>query len=391
MTSDSREVTVLQGGGVIYPGATIGMLGGGQLGRMFALSAAQLGYRVIGFTPEENSPLSQVTGETICAQYEDQEALKRFAAKVDVVTIEFENIPVETANLLAQLKPVRPRPQVLHIAQNRLREKTFLKENGFAVAPFILVKDENQLEDAIDNLGVPCVLKTTGFGYDGKGQRVVRAPEAAAEAWKSLSASELIIEEFIPFEREISVIGARSVSGEFKAYGPIENQHKNHILDLSTVPAKLSWSLEEEAIEITRSLMEKLDVVGLLCVEFFIAEDERLLVNEVAPRPHNSGHYTIEACGASQFEQHVRAITGLPLGKTHVEDAACMANLLGDVWETGTPDWFKALSSDVHLHLYGKRDARPGRKMGHITALAKYPEEAREQVKAARAALKPAP
>ncbi|MFN8656239.1 MAG: 5-(carboxyamino)imidazole ribonucleotide synthase [Candidatus Obscuribacterales bacterium] len=388
MSAESNEVTVLQGGGVIYPGATIGMLGGGQLGRMFALSAAQLGYRVIGFTPEENSPLSQVTGETICAQYEDQEALKRFAAKVDVVTIEFENIPVETANLLAQLKPVRPRPQVLHIAQNRLREKSFLKDNGFKVAPFIIVKEESQLEEAIDTLGVPAVLKTTGFGYDGKGQRVVRAPEAAPEAWKSLNASELIVEEFIPFEREISVIGARSISGEFKAFGPIENQHKNHILDLSTVPAKLSWSLEEEAIEITRSLMEKLDVVGLLCVEFFLAEDERLLVNEVAPRPHNSGHYSIEACSVSQFEQHVRAITGLPLGKTHVEGAACMANLLGDVWDDGLPDWSRALTSDVHLHLYGKRDARPGRKMGHITALAKYPDEAKELARAARESLK---
>lgn len=374
-------------GGVLAPGATIGMLGGGQLGRMFSIAAQQMGYRVVGFTPEPDSPISHVTGETFCAAYEDNEALQRFADAVDVVTIEFENIPSDTANFLAQLKPVRPNPNVLHITQNRLREKTFLKEQGFACTPFVHVKDFKQLEDAIDTLGVPAVLKTTGFGYDGKGQRLVRSLEAVEDAWKSLAATELIVEEFVPFEMELSVIGARSISGEFKAYGPIENQHKNHILDTSTVPAPISLAVAEEAIEKTRALMEKLDVVGLLCVEYFLAMDDVLLINELAPRPHNSGHYTIEACPTSQFEQHVRAITGLPLGKTHVDDAACMGNLLGEVWNEGPPNFSAALKNDVHLHLYGKRDARPGRKMGHITALSRWPEDARTLVRTARDAL----
>lgn len=382
------DVTVVQGGGVIYPGGTIGVLGGGQLGRMFAVAAAQMGYNVIGFTPESNSPISQVTGLTICAPYEDKEALKQFASQVDVVTIEFENIPADTANFLSQMKPVRPKPSVLHIAQNRLREKTFLKENDFAVAPFMLVRGEDELEQAVDKLGLPAVLKTTGFGYDGKGQRVVRAQDQLLPAWKSLAASELIVEEFIPFEREISVIGARSLKHEFRAYGPIENQHKDHILDLSTVPAATSIACSDEAIELTRKLMEKLDVIGLLCVEFFLTMDDYLLINEIAPRPHNSGHYTIEACDTSQFEQHVRAITGLPLGKTHVDEAACMGNLLGDIWEDGQPNWVAALTDNVHLHLYGKKEARPGRKMGHITALAKWPEDAKDAVRAARQALK---
>lgn len=374
-------------GGLLSPGATIGMLGGGQLGRMFSIAAQQMGYHVIGFTPEENSPISQVTGETICAAYEDKEALKRFADKIDVVTIEFENIPFDTVDLLAQLKPVRPNPKVLHITQNRLREKTFLKDKGFACTPFVHVKDLKQLEEAIDTVGVPAVLKTTGFGYDGKGQRVVRSIDGIEEAWKSLAATELIVEEFIPFEMELSVIGARSTSGEFMSYGPIENQHKNHILDTSTVPAPISFAVAEEAIEKTRVLMEELDVVGLLCVEYFLAMDDVLLINELAPRPHNSGHYTIEACATSQFEQHVRAITGLPLGKTHVDDAACMGNLLGDAWERGQPNFGAALKNDVHLHLYGKGEARPGRKMGHITALSRWPEDARTLVRTARDAL----
>jgi 5-(carboxyamino)imidazole ribonucleotide synthase len=382
------DVTVVQGGGVIYPGGTIGVLGGGQLGRMFAVAAAQMGYSVIGYTPEANSPISQVTGTTICAPYEDKAALTSFAAQVDVITIEFENIPADTANFLAQMKPVRPKPAVLQIAQNRLREKTFLKENGFAVAPFVHVKSEADLEEAVDKLGLPVVLKTAGFGYDGKGQRVVRAYDALSTAWKSLAATELIVEEFVPFEREISVIGARSLQHEFRAYGPIENQHKDQILDLSTVPAATSMACAEEAVQLTEKLMEKLDVVGLLCVEFFLTMDDYLLINEIAPRPHNSGHYTIEACDTSQFEQHARAITGLPLGKTHVDDAACMGNLLGDFWEEGQPNWTAALKNNVHLHLYGKKEALPGRKMGHITALAKWPEDARDVVRNARQALK---
>lgn len=369
----------------ILPGATLGVLGGGQLGRMFAIAAAQMGYRVAAFTNEPDSPISQVCSQVTVADYADERALKKFGSSVSVVTIEFENIPSSALELLESETLVRPGPNVLHITQNRLREKTFLQEKRFPLAPWASVRDKSDLHDALEKLGTPAVLKTAGFGYDGKGQRLIHSKESADSAYAAMDGQDAIIEQYIEFEKEISVIGARSQSGDFVAYGPVENAHENHILDLSLAPARITWTLAEEAIDLTRSIMDALGVVGLLCVEMFVTPEETLIVNELAPRPHNSGHYSIEACPTSQFEQQVRTITGLPLGTTETERGSAMVNLLGDLWSDGEPDWASAVAlPEVHLHLYGKKEPRPGRKMGHITACARWADEAVERAKSAR-------
>jgi 5-(carboxyamino)imidazole ribonucleotide synthase len=370
----------------ILPGATLGVLGGGQLGRMFAMAAQHLGYKVIGFTPEKDSPISQVCAKTFCAPFEDESALDAFANEVAAVTIEFENIPSAALKRLENRTRVRPGANVLYVTQNRLREKRFLSDKRFPVVPFFAVTSLDELNAALEKLGTPAVLKTAGFGYDGKGQVLIRAQAEAERALASMQGQEAVIEKFIEFDKELSVIGARSANGDFVAYGPIENRHANHILDISIAPARVAnWSLAEEAIDITRSVMDALEVVGLLCVEFFMTRDEQLLINELAPRPHNSGHYTIEGSPTSQFEQQVRALAGLPLGTTETERASAMANLLGDLWSGGEPDWASALAlPDVHLHLYGKQEARPGRKMGHLTACARWADEAYDRVKSAR-------
>lgn len=369
----------------ILPGKTLGVLGGGQLGRMFAIAAMQMGYRVIGYTNEPNSPISQVCAHMVHASYEDIDALSEFGRAVHVVTIEFENIPVSALHELDKVTLVRPGPNVLHVTQNRLREKTFLAGKRYPIASFFEVKSAEELREAIRKLGLPAVLKTAGFGYDGKGQRLIKSEGDIDSVWKSLGTDQAIVEQFVEFEREISVIGARSQSGDFVAYGPIENEHRNHILDISLAPARINWTLAEEAIDMTRSIMDALEVVGLLCVEFFVTSEETLLVNELAPRPHNSGHYSIEACPTSQFEQQVRTVTGLPLGTTETERGSAMVNLLGDLWQDGEPDWASAVAlPDVHLHLYGKQEPRPGRKMGHITACARWADEAVERAKSAR-------
>jgi 5-(carboxyamino)imidazole ribonucleotide synthase len=371
--------------GPILPGGTVGVLGGGQLGRMFALAAAQMGYRVIGYVPDKNAPISQVCHKTFNAAYDDTDSLLKFGAEVDVVTIEFENIPTAALEALEKVVPVRPGPNVLHITQNRLREKEFLAEKNYPVVPFAPVKTLESLHEALKKVGLPAVLKTAGYGYDGKGQQVIKSTEDAEQAFVQLAGQAAVIERFIEFEKELSVIGARSVSGDFVAYGPIENEHHQRILDLSFAPARVNWTLAEEAIDITRSLMEALDVVGLLCVEFFMLPEDQLVINELAPRPHNSGHYSIEGCPTSQFEQQLRAITGLPLGTTETEKGVAMANILGDLWQQGEPDWTSAVAlPDVHLHLYGKEEPRPGRKMGHLTACAKWADEAVDRVKNAR-------
>jgi len=367
----------------ILPGATLGVLGGGQLGRMFALAAASMGYRVIAYTDEPDSPVSSVCASTYHGSFDDTNRLKLFAKEAQVVTIEFENIPVEALRVVEEFTHVRPGAMVLHTAQNRLREKTFLSANGYPVVPFKAVNSFEGIQ--IEQFGIPAVLKSVGFGYDGKGQRVIEAAVETEQAWVSLGEAEAILEKFVPFEKEVSVIGARSPAGEFAAYGPIENQHKNHILDVSIVPGQISDALANEAIALTRSLMDALDVIGLLCVEFFVMQDEKLLINELAPRPHNSGHYSMEGCPTSQFEQLVRAICGLPLGTTSNHSCAAMVNLMGDLWEHGEPDWAAALAvPHVYLHLYGKRTARPGRKMGHLTACCRTVDEAVTRAKKAR-------
>ena len=375
-------------GKTIRPGATLGVLGGGQLGRMFAMAAEQMGYRVAAYTPERDSAVSQVCSHTVCAAFEDTGQLKSFASAVDLVTIEFENIPVAALQTAAQHTLVRPAATVLAICQNRAREKGFLSERGFPVAKYRSVGARQDLARAEQEVGQPAVLKAAGFGYDGKGQRIVRSSADLLPAWSSLGEQESILEEFVDFEKEISVIGVRSAASEFSAFGPIENVHRNHILDLSLVPAGLDGALADQAVRLTQHIMEELDAVGLLCVEFFVTSSGKLLINELAPRPHNSGHWSLDACSVSQFEQHVRAIAGLPLARPLLRTAACMVNLLGDLWADGEPDWGAALAlPDIHLHLYGKGQARPGRKMGHLTACADQVEHALEKALDARARL----
>jgi 5-(carboxyamino)imidazole ribonucleotide synthase len=354
----------------ILPGSTIGILGSGQLGRMLAMAARRLGYAVHVFSPDApSSPAGQVADVEISAAYTDEMSLAKFAQDVDVVTLEFENIPVSALKALETQVPVYPQPHVLYITQHRLREKTFLVDAGMPVAPFSAIHSGEDLEDALEELDFPLVLKTAGFGYDGKGQVKVTTAEEARAAYRNLGTADCILEQFIDLEREISIIAARNRTG-FAAYRPVENRHRNHILDLTLAPAALPAELEQQAMNITRAIMELLDMRGVLCVEFFITKQGKLLVNELAPRPHNSGHYTIEAAYCSQFEQQLRAVCGLPMGSTELRQPAAMANLLGDAWHQGEPNWTACLAeSSAFLHLYGKREARPGRKMGHITTL----------------------
>jgi 5-(carboxyamino)imidazole ribonucleotide synthase len=373
---------------LISPGATVGVLGSGQLGRMFAIAARRMGYRVHTLSPDDDTPTGQVADREVKAAYDDLDAVRDFARGVSVVTFEFENVSAAAAEAAAGHAPVRPAGAVLHTTQNRLREKGFLRRAGFPVAPFAAVRSSGELARAVEEIGTPAVLKTAGWGYDGKGQAKIAAPGEAAAAWASLGTDEAILEAFVDFEREVSVVGARGLDGAFVHFGVIANDHRNHILDVSVAPAPVSARVERDAVEIARGILEALEVVGVLCVEMFLTRDGGLLVNELAPRPHNSGHLTFDACVTSQFEQQLRAICGLPLGATEQLRPAAMANLLGDLWRDGEPDWAAACAfPEVKLHLYGKAAPRPGRKMGHLTALADDPEEARRIVLQAREAL----
>ncbi len=394
----------------LLPPATIGILGSGQLGRMLAIAARQMGYRIHVLSPDSNSPTGQIADKEVTAAYDDLDAIRTFARGVDVVTYEFENVPAATASACQEFAPLRPGAHILHVAQNRLREKTFFADNNLPVAPFVAVDSLEDLVDALEKIGLPAVLKTATSGYDGKGQTTIQPTnlqtnkltnqQLAQSAWDAINHQPAILETFVTFERELSMVAARGLDGSFIHYGLIENDHANHILDVSIAPANVPPEVTQQAEEIMRCIMEKLDVVGVLCVEFFLTADNQLLLNEIAPRPHNSGHLTIDACVTSQFEQQLRAICGLPLGDTSYHRPAAMANLLGDLWpeshykgtkaqrDKGEPDqspisnlqspnWTAVLSHPaIKLHLYGKTEARPGRKMGHITALATTAAEA---------------
>ena len=372
----------------VLPGATVGVLGSGQLGRMFAIAARRMGYRVHTFSPDADTPTGQVADLEVIAPYDDLDAVRRFAAGVSVVTFEFENVPAPTARAAAEHAPVRPKGEVLHTTQHRIREKTFLTNAGLPLTPFRTVTTSVELARAVADLGCPSILKTADFGYDGKGQVRITSPEQAESAWASIGSVPAVLEAFISFEREVSVVAARGVDGAYTDWGVIENRHHNHILDLSIAPAAVSDEVAREAREITRAVLEALDVIGVLCVEFFVEPGGRLMINELAPRPHNSGHLTFDASVTSQFEQQLRAVCGLPLGSTELLRPAAMANLLGDVWFPREPNWQAALSyPDVKLHLYGKLAPRPGRKMGHLTALASDSGSALDLVISARNAL----
>jgi 5-(carboxyamino)imidazole ribonucleotide synthase len=373
---------------VIGPGAALGVLGGGQLGRMFAIAARRMGYRVHSFAPEDDSPAGQVADLEVTASFDDLDALRTFARGVEVVTFEFENVPIEATDAVEALAPVRPSGVALHTAQQRAREKTFLADRGVPTAPFAAAATLDELWDAVARVGTPAVIKTAAFGYDGKGQHKVTTPADVEHIWTAIGHQEAVVEKFISLQAEISIIAARGLDGEVAAYPPFENRHTSHILDLTTVPARIPPDVAARAAEITRTVLEELQYVGVLCVEFFLSTDGELLVNELAPRPHNSGHLTFDASVTSQFEQQVRAICGLPLGSVEIPRPAAMANLLGDLWVDGEPNWAAACRfTDVKLHLYGKTAPRPGRKMGHLTAMARTVEEAQDKVIAARDAL----
>lgn len=369
----------------VLPPATIGVLGSGQLGRMLALEARRMGYRVHTYSPGLDTPTGQVADIEVSAEYDDLEAIRAFARGVDVITFEFENVSTDAADVAAEFVPVRPSGSALHITQQRAREKAFLADRGYPVTPFAKAQSLDEFAVALGSVGLPAIAKTAVFGYDGKGQHRIETIEEAERVWGFIGHQEAIVERVVAFTHEISVVAARGLDGEFAHYGAIENLHRNHILDLSVAPARVSPDLASEAVHLAHRVVEDLGYVGVLCVEFFVTDDGRLLVNEIAPRPHNSGHLTIDACITSQFEQQVRAVCGLSLGDPAQVRPAAMVNLLGDLWVDGEPDWAAALAiPDVKLHLYGKDEARVGRKMGHITALGETADEAAAKALAAR-------
>ncbi len=351
----------------LAPGAVIGIIGGGQLGRMSAMAAARLGYRVHVFSPEADGPAAQVSAASTVADYADLEALRRFADAVDVITFEFENLPADSLALLESLKPVRPGPRILAISQDRLLEKQFLNNAGIATAPWAAVESEAELDAAVAKLGLPSVLKTTRLGYDGKGQALLRAAGDLAPAYARLAPKPLVLEGFVDFAAEVSVMVARGVDGTVVTYDAVENRHKHHILDLTLAPAPLPQDLLAEAQDIAQRVAEELELVGILGVEMFVTADGRLLVNEIAPRPHNSGHWTMDACPCGQFEMHIRAVAGLPLPPAMRHSDAVMKNLIGP---EDMALWPRVLATPGLIpHHYGKAEARPGRKMGHFNRL----------------------
>jgi 5-(carboxyamino)imidazole ribonucleotide synthase len=349
------------------PNAVIGIVGGGQLGRMSAMAAARLGYRCHVLTPEDDSPAGQVAAGVTLSDYEDPAALRAFAAEVDVITFEFENVSAEGLDLLASLKPVRPSPATLRVSQDRLVEKAFLNRAGVPTAPWGAVRSLPELEAAVARIGLPAVLKTTRLGYDGKGQVMLRTPDDLQRGFGVLYPKPLIVEGFVDFHCEISVVCARGADGAISTFDAVENRHRDHILDITLAPARIAPAVEAAAQAIARRVAAALDLVGLLAVEMFVARDGTVLANEIAPRPHNSGHWTIDACPASQFELHVRAIAGLPLPQGARHSDAVMKNLVGPEEAARWPAILAA--PGLIPHLYGKTQANKGRKMGHVTHL----------------------
>ncbi|MGB1539814.1 MAG: 5-(carboxyamino)imidazole ribonucleotide synthase, partial [Rickettsiales bacterium] len=358
----------------IDPGATIGIIGGGQLGRMLAVAASRLGYRTHVFTPETDSPAQQVASETTIAAYDDIDALRHFAQSVAVVTYEFENIPHACLSMLEKAVTVSPSADILRLSQHRGREKAFLRENGIAIAPYAFVQSAKELEAAIQEVGPAGVLKTAEFGYDGKGQIRLTRNSNAAKMWEKLGTDEAVYEGFVDFECEISVIVARNEASGAVAYPPVQNIHVKHILDTTIAPAPISKSTRKKAEEVALKVAEACDLRGLLAVEMFVTRKGEVLVNELAPRPHNSGHWTLDACVTDQFEQAIRAICGLPLGSTRRLYNAVMKNLIGEEVNL----WHEYVQEpNAKVHLYGKKEIREGRKMGHVTRLGKKAKAAK--------------
>lgn len=380
---------------VVLPGGTIGIVGGGQLGRMFALEARRMGYRVAVLDPGTGAPAAQVADEHVHASFDDHAAMRALAERSDVITLEWENADVATLRDIERIVPIRPGPGVLEVAQHRVREKDTARSLGILTAGYRAVSTRDELHGALREIGTPAVLKTARWGYDGKGQATIREPSEADSAFDAVTGggdgpAELILEEWVRFTLEVSVVCARTVSGEVACFPVAENVHRNAILDVSIVPARIPPAVADEARRVAETMARGLEVVGLLAVEMFVGEDGHVRMNEIAPRPHNSGHYTLEACPVSQFEQQLRAVCGLPLGSTELLRPAAMANLMGEHAGTalGRAGASPALGVPMTaLHLYGKAAARPGRKMGHLTSLGDTPEQAMERVLRARGLL----
>lgn len=357
---------------MILPGATIGMLGGGQLGRMFTIAARNLGYRVIVLEPDAHSPAGQLADQHIIADYDDLSALDQLAEQCAVITTEFENIPAQTLRSLAQKTPVRPAAEAVEKAQDRIVEKDFIRQCGLLTAPYGVITTSSDIAHAIEEITFPCILKTARFGYDGKGQQTVHSIEEVRQAFSRLNEQACVLEQQIDLELEISVVLGRNSQGESRCFPVAENIHRNGILHQSIVPARVDASIAKAAQVAAKRIADKLDYVGVLAVEFFVSREGELLVNEMAPRTHNSGHYTLDACITSQFEQQVRMVCDLPFGDTSSLAPVVMVNLLGDLWGKNQPNWQALFSSaQSKLHLYGKKEARPGRKMGHFCTLDK--------------------
>ena len=362
---------------MILPGATVGVLGGGQLGRMFTLQARTMGYRVVVLDPAAESPAGAVANHHIQAPYDDPQALSELSSSCAAITTEFENVPAASLDILARSSLVRPPVEAVATAQDRIAEKTYLQSHGIPTARFQAVRNIGELNAAVAVLHMPALLKTSRLGYDGKGQELVRSPEGAVRAFERLGRVPCVLEERLTLETELSVVLARGADGDVAPFPVAENRHENGILETSVVPARIPDALAREARELATGLAEEMEYVGVLGVELFVANRGRLLVNEMAPRPHNSGHYTLDACSADQFEQQLRALCGLPLAKPWLLSPVAMINLLGDLWNGGEPRWEEALKRPgVRLHLYGKAEPRPGRKMGHLNCLGPDPDRA---------------
>lgn len=375
----------------ILPPATLGMLGGGQLGRFFVIAAHEMGYKVVVLDPDRNSPAGKIADLHLCAAYDDADALQQMAEICDAVTTEFENVPASTLDTLAKFVPVHPSAAAVAVCQHRIQEKNFLRDNGFPHAPYAQVASESDIPAANSGL-YPGILKVARFGYDGKGQARVATPEEALAAFRSFKGELCVLEQRLALDYEVSVVLARDAAGNVQAFPTVENQHRNGILDVSIAPARGSAEVREQAQALARGVAEKLGYIGTLGVEFFVCNNS-LYVNEMAPRPHNSGHYTIDACVTNQFEQQVRALCGLPLGDPRLHSPAVMVNLLGDVWQGGDneiePEWDALFAyPSLKLHLYGKQQARPGRKMGHFTVMGEDSGQTLQWAMGARKAIK---
>lgn len=363
----------------VPPGATIGIIGGGQLARMTALEARRMGYRIAVLDPDPDCPAAQVADVAVCGALDDETAAERLARQSAVVTIDTEHVPAEVLERIGTLTLVRPAAGVLRLVQDRLQQRRFLAAQGVPQTPWAPIEDDASLLAAADAVGFPCVLKTRRSGYDGKGQSRAARPSELRDAWQALARSPAVVESHVDFEREISVVLARDVGGRLVFYPVAENTHRRHVLHVTRVPARISSGLAAQALSVAARIAGALEYVGVMAVELFVTRQEQLLVNEIAPRTHNSGHFSFGACATSQFEQHVRAICGLPLADVSLLRPAAMLNLLGDLWQRSEPDWGVVLSRPTaRLHLYGKRRASPGRKMGHVLVLGRDGTDAGE-------------